>query len=163
MWIWLRSLNRHYLPIFASIFMAPPLLFLWKPPISGILLVVFLSILSCAIIIAVFTWRIAWIIWCHHILVTTRQTTTSESSMQNQGLNGEILRSLPRVVYNLEVDRKKLTECAICLMEFVDGDVMRVLPHCGHGFHMNCIDRWLEFHSSCPSCRDVLVMERFLN
>ncbi|PON89898.1 43kDa postsynaptic protein [Trema orientale] len=137
--------------------MALPLFFLGKLPISVIVLVASISILSCAIIIAMCTWRMAWIIWCHHIIVTSRQTTTSQTTPPNRGLDGKILRSLPRVVYNLEVYGKKLTECAICLMEFVDGDVMRVLPHCGHGFHMSCIDRWLECHSSCPSCRDVPV------
>ncbi|OEL25427.1 hypothetical protein BAE44_0013554 [Dichanthelium oligosanthes] len=46
-------------------------------------------------------------------------------------------------------------ECAICLAEFVDGDAVRVMPACGHGFHARCIERWLEGgrRSSCPTCR----------
>jgi E3 ubiquitin-protein ligase ATL10/75/76/77/78 len=47
-------------------------------------------------------------------------------------------------------------ECAICLAEFVDGDDVRVMPVCGHGFHARCIDRWLAARgrrSSCPTCR----------
>ncbi|RWW02342.1 hypothetical protein BHE74_00007631 [Ensete ventricosum] len=45
------------------------------------------------------------------------------------------------------------TECAICLAEFCEGDAVRVLPACNHGFHVRCIDRWLAARSSCPTCR----------
>ncbi|KAJ0086630.1 hypothetical protein Patl1_07137 [Pistacia atlantica] len=26
--------------------------------------------------------------------------------------------------------------------EFIEGDEMRMLPQCGHGFHVVCIDKW---------------------
>uniref|UniRef100_A0A0E0JRF8 RING-type domain-containing protein n=1 Tax=Oryza punctata TaxID=4537 RepID=A0A0E0JRF8_ORYPU len=45
------------------------------------------------------------------------------------------------------------TECAICLTEFAQGDRVRVLPRCGHGFHARCIDRWLAARQTCPTCR----------
>lgn len=46
-------------------------------------------------------------------------------------------------------------ECAICLVEFADGDAVRVMPACRHGFHARCIERWLARgrRSSCPTCR----------
>ncbi|KAM0831205.1 hypothetical protein ACQ4PT_065700 [Festuca glaucescens] len=31
-------------------------------------------------------------------------------------------------------------ECAICLAEFADRESVRVLPRCGHGFHVACVD-----------------------
>ncbi|WOL16485.1 RING-H2 finger protein ATL74 [Canna indica] len=43
--------------------------------------------------------------------------------------------------------------CAICLSDFSDGEKMRVLPACGHRFHVACIDTWLLSHCSCPTCR----------
>lgn len=46
-----------------------------------------------------------------------------------------------------------MAECAICLTEFVDGDKIRVMEECRHGFHVDCIERWLCSHSSCPTCR----------
>ncbi|XP_074571411.1 RING-H2 finger protein ATL8-like [Curcuma longa] len=52
----------------------------------------------------------------------------------------------------------ELVDCAICLAEFVDGDRVRVLPQCGHGFHAACVDTWLGSNASCPSCRRVLVV-----
>ena len=32
-------------------------------------------------------------------------------------------------------------------------DMLRVLPTCGHAFHINCIDVWLRQHSACPVWR----------
>ncbi|KAK3011800.1 hypothetical protein RJ639_012501 [Escallonia herrerae] len=46
-----------------------------------------------------------------------------------------------------------LTECTICLSEFVEGEGIRVLARCNHGFHVECIQEWLSLHSSCPTCR----------
>ncbi|XP_068651236.1 RING-H2 finger protein ATL79-like [Aristolochia californica] len=44
-------------------------------------------------------------------------------------------------------------ECAICLSEFVNGEKVRVLPKCNHGFHDKCIEGWLSSKASCPTCR----------
>ncbi|CAI9765658.1 unnamed protein product [Fraxinus pennsylvanica] len=44
-------------------------------------------------------------------------------------------------------------ECTICLSEFADGERIRVLEKCGHGFHLQCIQQWLVAHTSCPTCR----------
>lgn len=48
-------------------------------------------------------------------------------------------------------------ECAICLSDFVNGDKIRVLGGCNHGFHAPCIHRWLSSHSSCPTCRATCI------
>ena len=45
------------------------------------------------------------------------------------------------------------SDCAICLCEFEDGEMVRVLPRCGHGFHFGCIYMWLHSHPNCPVCR----------
>ncbi|KAI3409625.1 RING-type domain-containing protein [Psidium guajava] len=89
----------------------------------------------------------------------------------NRGLKRKALQSLPKIVYSLEEaaaagagaaagDARFPVECAICLGEFSEGDEVRVLPQCGHGFHVGCIDPWLGSHSSCPSCRRILVVAR---
>lgn len=43
--------------------------------------------------------------------------------------------------------------CTACLEEYRDDDVLRILPYCGHSFHVTCIDIWLQQHSTCPICR----------
>lgn len=46
------------------------------------------------------------------------------------------------------------TMCSICIEEFEDGETIRVLPKCKHGFHFDCIKPWLtERQSCCPLCK----------
>ncbi|XP_030446986.2 RING-H2 finger protein ATL80 [Syzygium oleosum] len=77
-------------------------------------------------------------------------------SKANKGLKKKILRSLPKLTFTPD-SAARFSDCTICLAEFADGDEIRVLPHCGHAFHVACIDPWLGSHSSCPSCRRILV------
>ncbi|OEL21792.1 RING-H2 finger protein ATL80 [Dichanthelium oligosanthes] len=69
--------------------------------------------------------------------------------------------SVSSVVVSLEGrggdEEEERGECAICLAVFAEGDELRVLPHCAHGFHAACIDTWLAAHASCPSCRATVV------
>lgn len=45
-------------------------------------------------------------------------------------------------------------ECAVCLAEYEGGEEVRVLPACRHGFHRECVDRWLLTRApTCPVCR----------
>ncbi|CAL9100539.1 unnamed protein product [Musa textilis] len=48
-------------------------------------------------------------------------------------------------------------DCAVCLSEFRDGELLRLLPKCGHAFHVSCIDTWLRSHVNCPLCRAPIV------
>jgi E3 ubiquitin-protein ligase ATL10/75/76/77/78 len=63
----------------------------------------------------------------------------------------------PWILYSREVELAGCgagaAECAICLAEFVQGDRVRALPRCNHGFHVRCIDRWLAARQTCPTCR----------
>lgn len=47
-------------------------------------------------------------------------------------------------------------DCAVCLSEFSADDRLRLLPLCGHAFHVACIDTWLRSSSTCPLCRTAL-------
>ncbi|KAG8476750.1 hypothetical protein CXB51_030018 [Gossypium anomalum] len=66
----------------------------------------------------------------------------------------------PTVVYSNGMKlagAEGVPECAICLSEFVEGDGIQVLAKCKHGFHVQCIQRWLASHSSCPTCRSICL------
>uniref|UniRef100_A0ACD5WX61 Uncharacterized protein n=1 Tax=Avena sativa TaxID=4498 RepID=A0ACD5WX61_AVESA len=61
-------------------------------------------------------------------------------------------------------------ECAVCLSELAgaagcSGDFepsevpVRMLPGCGHGFHEECVGRWLLLRPECPLCRRPVTAE----
>lgn len=56
--------------------------------------------------------------------------------------------------------------CPICIVDFEEGDELRVLPCEGkHRFHQTCVDPWLlELSGSCPLCRqDFHTLETMLS
>ncbi|XP_052190384.1 RING-H2 finger protein ATL80-like [Diospyros lotus] len=118
--------------------------------------VVILAAMLCALICVVGLIAVARCAWL-------RRNATTTSPAPNKGLKKKVLQSLPKFTYDSEAKLEaaaSAVECAICLAEYADGDEIRVLPQCGHGFHVACIDTWLGSHSSCPSCRKILVVAR---
>jgi len=49
-------------------------------------------------------------------------------------------------------DEENSPSCAVCMTEFVEGDVVNTLP-CGHEFHKECVAKWLPIKKVCPLCR----------
>ncbi|KAK4398923.1 RING-H2 finger protein ATL18 [Sesamum angolense] len=48
--------------------------------------------------------------------------------------------------------------CSICLMEFEKVDLVNKLPRCGHLFHMECMEKWLDrCQFTCPLCRSLVL------
>lgn len=44
--------------------------------------------------------------------------------------------------------------CSICQEPCQsEGPTCRRINHCGHLFHLTCIDTWFQTHSTCPMCR----------
>ncbi|XP_039122753.1 RING-H2 finger protein ATL29-like [Dioscorea cayenensis subsp. rotundata] len=74
-----------------------------------------------------------------------------------RGLDREILETFPTFEFK-EVSATGAceAECAVCLAEFHGGDAVRMLSVCYHVFHRECIDEWLEKHTTCPVCRSDL-------
>ncbi|KAF5770519.1 putative transcription factor C2H2 family [Helianthus annuus] len=75
-----------------------------------------------------------------------------------EGLRDDVLETFPTFVYS-ETDRGTSyygSSCSICLADYVATDMVRLLPECGHLFHVECIDKWLKVHRTCPVCRNSL-------
>ncbi|CAN6463011.1 unnamed protein product [Victoria cruziana] len=72
---------------------------------------------------------------------------------RESGLDRRIVESLPVFLFSALKGSKEGLECCVCLSRFDDKEILRLLPKCKHAFHITCIDRWLESHSSCPLCR----------
>ncbi|CAN0879557.1 RING-H2 finger protein ATL72 [Linum grandiflorum] len=86
--------------------------------------------------------------------ITSPPPTAAGISAAKKGLKKRDLKQIPVAVYGSgEEGMPAVTECSICLGEFSDGEKVRVLPKCNHGFHVECVDKWLQSRSSCPNCR----------
>ncbi|KAJ0076863.1 hypothetical protein Patl1_35671 [Pistacia atlantica] len=49
--------------------------------------------------------------------------------------------------------------CSICLIEFEKDDAVSRLCRCGHVFHMDCMEGWLDCcQFTCPLCRAFVLM-----
>ncbi|XP_021717763.1 RING-H2 finger protein ATL80-like [Chenopodium quinoa] len=115
--------------------------------------VVILAALLCALICVLGLVAVARCAWLR------RFAGGAASAPANKGLKKKVLKALPKVAYSAEQHAGKLSDdCAICLSDFSAGEEIRILPQCGHGFHVSCIDTWLGSHSSCPSCRQILAV-----
>jgi len=111
------------------------------------LLALFCTVISLAGLASVVPWDNIWTSWNAHM--ATRRANT--------GMKDKSIKALPSIIYGKSIMPLLATECAICLAEFVEGEDVKVLPRCNHGFHMECVDKWLRSHSSCPTCRHCLL------
>jgi len=72
--------------------------------------------------------------------------TASRKSLQE-------LETKQFIAGDVDLERSEGPLCVICLLEYEDGDDVKVLP-CGHEFHSECVDLWLGKHNrTCPTCR----------
>ncbi|RVW38372.1 E3 ubiquitin-protein ligase ATL42 [Vitis vinifera] len=83
--------------------------------------------------------------------------TRSESRFS--GIDKTVIESLPFFRFCSLKGSKEGLECAVCLSKFEDIEILRLLPKCKHAFHIDCVDQWLEKHSSCPLCRHKVSAE----
>jgi len=59
----------------------------------------------------------------------------------------------------VDLDSLEAPTCIICLLEYEDGDEIKILP-CGHEYHSDCIDEWLGGHNrTCPTCRHDITIK----
>ncbi|XP_028769060.1 RING-H2 finger protein ATL54-like isoform X1 [Neltuma alba] len=65
-----------------------------------------------------------------------------------------LVTAIPTMKFNREAfSSSENTQCVICLAEYKEREVLRIMPKCGHSFHLSCIDMWLRKQSTCPVCR----------
>ncbi|QCD98130.1 E3 ubiquitin-protein ligase [Vigna unguiculata] len=77
-------------------------------------------------------------------------------SIVDVSLDEATILSYPTLLYSEAKVQKcdsTATCCSICLADYKDTDTLRMLPDCGHQFHLKCIDPWLRLHPTCPVCR----------
>ena len=89
----------------------------------------------------------------------------SSAARKNSGIDRTVIDSLPVFRFASLRGLKDGLECAVCLNRFEPVEILRLLPKCKHAFHVECVDTWLDAHSTCPLCRyrvdpeDILLVE----
>ncbi|XP_044954668.1 RING-H2 finger protein ATL73-like [Hordeum vulgare subsp. vulgare] len=70
------------------------------------------------------------------------------------GLEPFVVAAIPTMTYSSEAFRSKDdAQCSICLGEYDEKEILRIMPTCRHNFHLSCIDIWLQKQTTCPICR----------
>ncbi|RWV86243.1 hypothetical protein BHE74_00034704 [Ensete ventricosum] len=79
--------------------------------------------------------------------------------IRTTGLDESTIRAVTAWAYKADdgVLGESPVDCAVCLSELRDGELVRLLPKCGHAFHLSCVDNWLRSHVNCPLCRAPVV------
>ena len=54
--------------------------------------------------------------------------------------------------YKLNEDLEESDNCSICLENYNKDNIINVLK-CGHKYHKDCIDDWINDNNKCPLCR----------
>ncbi|KAL4576700.1 hypothetical protein LXL04_012798 [Taraxacum kok-saghyz] len=87
----------------------------------------------------------------------------------SHGLDDNVLVTFPTFLYSdvkmthkggTATDSSGASGCSICLADYKPADVVRLLPECGHLFHVKCVDTWLKAHPTCPMCRNSVFAGR---
>ncbi|KAI3842800.1 hypothetical protein MKW92_030981 [Papaver armeniacum] len=92
-----------------------------------------------------------WLLW--YATNGSVDNQDDEKSSKMKGLSELELKELP---VGKAMEEIKGTDCVICLDEIEVDQLIRLLPVCDHGFHLECVDSWLSRNSVCPICRTKL-------
>nr|KYP73627.1 RING-H2 finger protein ATL2I [Cajanus cajan] len=97
---------------------------------------------------------------CHYCRYRSMQNMQHDSTTITIHVHkrNDIVNNYPVILYseakNHESNPESITCCSICLADYKDKEWLKLLPHCGHLFHRDCIDKWLQVNLSCPMCRN---------
>lgn len=125
---------------------------LWNPIYTGVMA----TVVTIAFVIIYY---IAYTCFNHFCLLN-QQPGPEPARRARVGLPPVILAGFPVLAYSGSTGlgtNKGPLECSVCLSMFEKEEMLRLLPICEHVFHVQCVDRWLAAHTTCPICRADLV------
>ncbi|KAL6602809.1 hypothetical protein ACP70R_043170 [Stipagrostis hirtigluma subsp. patula] len=117
---------------------------------------VFVSLAMCLLFVSFGILLLTALAFCCR---RSRDRTGSEREYSARAANPFPVDTLPAIAYARRSDEPGEgggPECAVCLGAVREGEMVRRLPACAHVYHVECIDRWLAAHRTCPLCRSVL-------
>ncbi|KAL9664832.1 hypothetical protein QQ045_020241 [Rhodiola kirilowii] len=126
----------------------------------------FATTIATVVILGLFFVSFVFLLFCRFIfeqasrsnsVYTTDSSSNSDGENNASGLDPVIRDMFPNFLYSAVKGWKEGLECAICLSDIEDDDMLRLLTVCCHVFHQKCIDMWLKTHTTCPICRSSLT------
>ncbi|CAI5532509.1 unnamed protein product [Closterium sp. Naga37s-1] len=74
---------------------------------------------------------------------------------ESKGLVQATIDALPRVAYSTKSPLRRGEDmCAICQLEYEEGEELLLLPPCHHSYHEACVLQWLGRNKVCPVCKE---------
>ncbi|KAJ9695278.1 hypothetical protein PVL29_010655 [Vitis rotundifolia] len=133
------------------------------PPHGSIftpLLISMVGILGTSLVVVVY--HLVIVKYCLRRQADPRPLLPAPSVLFSTGVDAKILETIPILSYSKKkglLFHADQSECAVCLAELEDDDIVRLLPSCHHAFHITCIDEWFVAHTNCPVCRSPVTAE----
>eukprot|EP00472_Partenskyella_glossopodia_P003740 CAMPEP_0197523384 /NCGR_PEP_ID=MMETSP1318-20131121/8320_1 /TAXON_ID=552666 /ORGANISM="Partenskyella glossopodia, Strain RCC365" /LENGTH=196 /DNA_ID=CAMNT_0043076059 /DNA_START=182 /DNA_END=772 /DNA_ORIENTATION=+ len=87
---------------------------------------------------------------------------TLRSKLKRRGIDSKDCVEKADLIAKLKDAGTSSESCCICVEDYVTGDLLRVMPKCGHLFHLACVDKWIYESAdyskpvSCPMCKTEL-------
>ncbi|URD94530.1 Zinc finger, C3HC4 type (RING finger) [Musa troglodytarum] len=114
-------------------------------------------VICLAAVVTGYMWYVFWFL--QRRVATNVQFRPGQAAppVAEAGIDEATLKCYPKMAYSQAKLEQGTTAtcCSICLGDYRDTDVLQMLPQCGHQFHVDCINRWLRSHASCPNCRSL--------
>ncbi|GAB4844425.1 hypothetical protein Ancab_037789 [Ancistrocladus abbreviatus] len=83
-----------------------------------------------------------------------RDFDLEQPEQRANGLERIVVDAIPTMQFDRDAfSSVEDAQCSICLGEYQEKEVLRIMPKCGHNFHLSCIDVWLSKQCTCPVCR----------
>ncbi|KAF6170375.1 hypothetical protein GIB67_014305 [Kingdonia uniflora] len=126
--------------------------------IHGPTLVVIIVIFALLLFFSLLGLYARWTFRDHGSLPITRFPTIATAQPSGApGLDSATIFSIPIILHRSSPTGVDEAQCSICLSAFIEEEKVKVLPGCHHGYHPECVDKWLNTHSNCPLCRASLL------
>jgi hypothetical protein len=126
---------------------------LWGAELSGVQAQLVSVNSSNLLILSVRALLVVFLLYFVRVAVPLHDTG---EALKARGLSEGTISRLRRITYGeaKTPDIDALTQCAVCLEHYEEGDKLLVLP-CDrrHNFHAECIEPWLQRMNTCPLCQ----------
>eukprot|EP00929_Paragymnodinium_shiwhaense_P101759 TRINITY_DN6491_c0_g1_i1.p1 TRINITY_DN6491_c0_g1~~TRINITY_DN6491_c0_g1_i1.p1 ORF type:complete len:136 (-),score=34.87 TRINITY_DN6491_c0_g1_i1:165-572(-) len=94
-----------------------------------------------------------------HIMHVGEDGTLDMGNMDRSlGASDEEIKKLPSAKVASKEALGDQTKCAICQDGYEPGEDIKTLP-CGHLYHLECVDQWLQVSKACPLCEKKIATD----